>query len=107
MKTSENKARILEAAVESRYDYETIGVRVQEQPFELGSIEHLSHVWDDGEDTGEELGGICCTAIDLLDAVDCEYYGDHVAIIGGSLNSYGEDAGEIIIEDAEVLAIIC
>lgn len=40
------------------WDYEFVGVRVQEQDFELGTIEHLSHVWDNGDDTGVELDGI-------------------------------------------------
>ena len=88
-----------------RYDYDYIGVRVQEVPFELGSIDHNSHVWDDGDDTGVELDGICACTLDRLGANN--YFGDHVAIICGNDVEYGEDDGEIIIRDAEVVKVIC
>ena len=88
-----------------RYDYDYIGVRVQEVPFELGSIDHNSHVWDDGDDTGVELDGICACTLDRLGSNN--YFGDHVAIICGNDVEYGEDDGEIIIRDAEVVKVIC
>lgn len=87
------------------WDYEFIGVRVQEQDFELGTIEHLSHVWDNGDDTGVELDGICTCKLDRLGVN--QYYGDHVAIICGNEAEYGEDDGELIIRDAEVVKVIC
>ena len=79
------------------YEYDYIGVRVQETPFELGPI--------DNEDTGEELPGICATRINSLG--ENYYYGDHAAIICGYSAEYGQDVGEIIIEDAIVAAVIC
>ena len=87
------------------WDYEFVGVRVQEQEFELGTIEHLSHVWDNGDDTGVELDGICVCSLDRLGANN--YFGNHVAIICGNDVEYGEDDGEIIIRDAEVVKVIC
>ena len=87
------------------WDYEYVGVRVQEQEFELGTIEHLSHVWDNGDDTGVELDGICVCNLDRLDRND--YFGDHIAIICGNEAEYGEDDGELIIRDAEVVKVIC
>lgn len=87
------------------WDYEFVGVRVQEQDFELGTIEHLSHVWDNGDDTGVELDGICVCSIDRLGVNN--YFGDHVAIICGNEAEYGEDDGELIIRDAEVVKVIC
>lgn len=87
------------------WDYEFVGVRVQEQDFELGTIEHLSHVWDNGDDTGVELDGICACKLDRLGVN--QYYGDHVAIICGNDAEYGEDDGELIIRDAEVVKVIC
>lgn len=87
------------------WDYEFVGVRVQEQDFELGAIEHLSHVWDNGDDTGVELEGICVCKLDCLGVN--QYYGDHVAIICGNEAEYGEDDGELIIRDAEVVKVIC
>ena len=87
------------------WDYEFVGVRVQEQEFELGTIEHLSHVWDNGDDTGVELDGICVCKLDRLGVN--QYFGGHVAIICGNEAEYGEDDGEIIIRDAEVVKVIC
>lgn len=87
------------------WDYEFVGVRVQEQEFELGTIEHLSHVWDNGDDTGVELDGICVCNLDRLGANN--YFGNHVAIICGNEAEYGEDDGELIIRDAEVIKVIC
>lgn len=34
------------------------------------------------------------------------YYGEHVAIVGGFYGEYGQDVGEIIIEEAEVLEVL-
>lgn len=87
------------------WDYEFVGVRVQEQDFELGTIEHLSHVWDNGDDTGVELDGICVCSLNRLGVNN--YFGDHVAIICGNEAEYGEDDGELIIRDAEVVKVIC
>ncbi len=87
------------------WDYDYIGVRVQEPEFRLGEIDHHSHVWIDGEDTDIELNGICATILSRLGVN--EYFGDHVAIVCGNRIEYGEDDGEIIIKDAKVVKIIC
>ena len=74
----------IRAAAEKYTDYyEFVGIRTQEETFELGSIEHVSSVWDDGEETGETLTGIC-----------------------GNSAEYGADEGELIIEDAVVVEIL-
>lgn len=106
--------QIREAAAKFADDYEVIAVRTQEEPFELGAIDHFSNVWVDGEDTGEELDGICATMVSSprIDMHSSEssprfgfYFGDNVAIIGGFSRTYGEDEGEVIIHDPEVLFI--
>lgn len=106
---------IKEMITENDWDfyYERIGIRIQEQPFTLGEIDHVSHIWIDNEDTEEELGGIC--AIDINDINSHivndmlrgrRYFGGHIALIGGDLDECGEDVGEIILKNAEVLYII-
>lgn len=86
-------------------DYEIIGVRVQENEFAEGEILDNSFVWIDGEMTDEELDGTC--AVKLEDAELAKgYFGEHVAIIVGESFTYGEDLGEIIIRDAEVLEVL-
>lgn len=105
-------------AVAERYsnDYDYVGIRTQERPYSLGDINHQSHVWDNGDDTGEQLGGISATNIHS-DAVNMHgdgkehnrrgyYYGDHIAIICGNAVTWGDDVGEIIIDEAVVVEII-
>ena len=95
--------RIEEIRENSGYEY--IGVRVQENEFTKGEILDNSFVWVDGEITDEELDGTC--AVKLEDAELAKgYFGDHVAIIGGDYMEYGQDLGEIIIRDAEVLEVL-
>lgn len=92
------------------FDYGFVGIRAQEEPFELGAIDHLSHIWVDGDDTEEELDGICATNVAQFEryfGANGEYFGDHLAIIVGNNATYGEDIGELIIKDAIVAAIIC
>lgn len=98
--------RAKDMATDPYRDYEYIGIRVQDGvPFDLGEMSHISHIWDDGDDTGEELPGVC-----VIDGRKAEYSvlysGDHVAIIGGNHAEYGEDPGEIIISDPVVLAVL-
>jgi len=86
-------------------DYSFIGIRVQETPFELGTINHKSLVWEDGNETDEELEGIC--VVDIKYFKSCSsYYGQYVAIICGNNAEIGEDAGELIIQDAVVVEIL-
>lgn len=87
-------------------NYNYIGIRVQEEPFELGPIDHNSHVWIDGEDTGEELPGISAINAEKWQENKTHYYGDHIAIIGSNSITYGEDVDEIVMEDAEVLEVL-
>ena len=96
-------SRIEEIRENSEYEY--IGIRVQENEFTKGEILDNSFVWVDGEITDEELDGTC--AVKLEDAQLANgYFGDHVAIIGGDFMEYGQDLGEIILRDAEVLEVI-
>ena len=106
MMTAEMIEKAKATAEELFYDYEVIGIRVQEESFELGSINHLSHVWVDGEDTGDELDGICAQDVRTIERYDNGYFGNHIAIIAGNSYSYGEDAGEVVVEDAIVVEIL-
>lgn len=91
--------------IEDTYDYTYIGIRVSDSEFTEGEILDNSFVWIDGEMTDEELNGTC--AIMLKDAkLANSYFGDHVAIIGSDSMEYGQDLGEIILSDAEVLEVI-
>ncbi len=105
MLTADVIAKVKEMANDPYREYEYIGVRVQEQEFELGEMDHVSHVWDNGDDTGEELNGVCALKADALELAEM-YFGEHAAIIAGNSIEYGEDVGEIIISDAVVIEIL-
>ena len=91
--------------IQDAYDYGYIGIRVSDNEFTKGEILDNSFVWVDGEVTDEELDGTC--AIMLKDAkLANAYHGSHVAIIGSDSMEYGQDLGEIILRDAEVLEVI-
>lgn len=91
--------------IKENSEYEYIGVRVQENEFAEGEILDNSFVWVDGEMTDEELDGTC--AVKLEDAELANgYFGEHVAIIGSNSMEYGQDLGEIIPRDAEVMEVL-
>lgn len=91
--------------IEDAYDYGYIGIRVSENEFTEGETLDNSFLWVDVEMTDEELDGTC--AIMLKDAkLANTYFGNHVAIIGSDSMEYGQDLGEIILRNAEVLEVI-
>ena len=91
--------------IKENAEYEYIGVRVQEKEFEEGEFLDNSFVWVDGEMTDEELDGTCAVRLEDAELAN-GYFGDHVAIIGSNNMEYGQDLGEIILRDAEVLEVI-
>lgn len=103
--TEEMIAKVKEMSTDPYCDYAYIGIRVQEVPFELGTMDHCSHVWVDGDDTGEELNGVSVLLGAYADNAK-QYFGNHVAIVAGDCAEYGEDDGEVIISDATVIEIL-
>lgn len=90
-------------------EYGFIGIRVQDEAFGLhvgDTVMHNSHIWDDGEDTEEELDGVCAMNLRALDMIICEYYGETILVLGSDDAEYGDDLGEIVMRDAKVLAVI-
>lgn len=112
MKVSAEMISRLKSAAENLSDYyDVVAIRVQEPAFELGEISHVSHVWDDGNDTGVELDGICAISSAYADRVFGsrffgEYPGNHVAIIAGNRCCGGEDFGEVVISDPVVVEVL-
>lgn len=104
-------------------EYRYIGIRTQEEPFELGDMQHQSVVWRNDEPTNRKLDGVSATNI-KSEAVashsdikknyskmrnyrnDGYYYGNNVAIIVGNEAKRGEDYGEIVIKNPKVVRII-
>lgn len=113
MTTSELKTLIETVTEDDLHCY--FGVRTQDEPFEMGAMDHVSHVWVDGEETDEELDGVSVTDIDSrklrmhcddYNALEGRYAGSHCAIIAGNRAEMGEDEGEIVIQDPVVIYII-
>ena len=88
---------------DSEYDY--YGIRTQKQEFQLGEIEHKSSIWIDGDETEEQLDGICTWLLydrfyderhnDIENAL--VYQGEHIAIIASNYADGGEDTNEMIM----------
>ena len=104
--TSEMISKAKAIADSLSLDYDKIGIRVQEVPFDLGEMDHQSHVWVDGDETDELLPGVSAQDIKTIDKYTNEYFGAYVAIVAGNEYEYGEDAGEIIIPDPVVVAVL-
>lgn len=104
--TNEMIAKLKAAAEELKYEYTNFGIRIQEQPFTPGEISHVSHIWIDGEDTGEKLNGICAISPSASEDYYIEYFGEHAAIVAGDLDSYGEDLFEVVLKDAVVIEVL-
>lgn len=103
--------RLRDVAQELIYDYEVVAIRVQEPEFKLGEMSHISHVWVDGEETADTLGGICGISSEFAEIVFNRvnppiYPGEHVAVIAGNQFTYGEDSGEVIISDPVVVEVL-
>ena len=94
-------------ALEDRFAF--LGVRVQEETYGLSvsdKIVHSSRVWVDGDETDEELDGVCATNYSNgVYLTQNEYFGRYVLLLGDNKAEYGEDDGEIIMYCPTVLAI--
>jgi len=103
-------AKVEEIMEDTGVYYEYIGLRTQDTPFELGSLDHTSSVWIDGTETDELLDGVCVTDLQSQHTPSylskMVYYGKYTAIIGGNRATRGEDLGELIISDPVVLVIL-
>lgn len=91
-------------------------------PIGVGDILPESNKWEDGTDTGEPLRGTSGIRIEQrslrgveqaihrigsskTDGPNGFYYGDRVVLIKGESTGAGEDYGESVIRDAEVVGI--
>ena len=111
-------------------DYSVVAIRhcCPDEEYKIGDICRNSFEWNEEYECSsydteepEEMDGTCGYAMfDLVDADDSEeakeiieraveessiYDGSNIVIIGGDSYSYGNDENEVIIEEAEVIAI--
>ena len=100
----------------SETDYEYYGIRVDNgKNYCIGDRTDDSRIWIDGDPTDETVDGTSCVGFrfnaeknDLESALSIaeKYYGDRIYLIGSNSMEYGEDAGEYILKDAEVIAVL-
>lgn len=102
--TKEEINKAIETIKNNDYDYTYVAIRICPDMVEAGQTLENSFVWVDGEITDEEIDGTC--GIDIESKAGGGYFGACMAIIGGYDAEYGEDDGEIIIKNAEVIAVL-
>lgn len=94
---------IAKKVVAKDYDFDYVGLRMQEETFGLkigDEITHESHHWNDGEMLEETTDGIC--AVDAKQASKRvlqfgAYEGNVILVIGANRAELGDDDGEIIM----------
>ena len=90
------------------------GIRRQEPEFESEGdvMAHTSSVWEDGEETDEELDGVSALCLDrfknLDEAIEASkvYFGSHLAIIASDGYTWGQDEDEVVLEDPVIICVI-
>jgi len=87
-----------------------VGVRIISETFkdanaEVGDELERSWVWCDGDPTDERLPGTCCIGEKIPHYLpDAGYWGIRIVAVDGNIIGYGQDEGEIIVENATVIA---
>lgn len=111
-------AKQIEAEIERLgYAYNYYGLRAvaADDPIAVGECAAPSYQWVDGERTDNELAGVCAIALPWhsdCDTADIEaalrivkgYDGARIVLLGASQRDWGEDPGEIVMENAVALA---
>lgn len=91
-----------------------MGIRSQNYPFTLGPMDWKSQIIDEnGDETGEYLGGVSATDVNARERYMhtqegygfSAYPGDYVAILTSRRAFGGDDLGEIVMVDPEVVYI--
>lgn len=114
-------------------EYAYIGIRADDRDYQIGEVMDNSHqLFQDPQYTdfecvellypyisegpyagfydGGELNGACALGVsennieEMIEAV--KSYGEKIYLIGGNSMEYGNDVDEIIIRDAEVIAVL-
>ena len=101
---------IARAALE-RHDNMILALRIihdEHDDYDIQPSEYCrqSYRWEDGECTDEVLSGTSAIDVRMLlgyKGAPTSYYGDRVLVITGSDQVRGEDACEVVINDAIVL----
>ena len=103
---------IIKNTIVNNDQYGYFGIRIDcDVDYKVGDFAADSRVWDDGNATDDTLDGTSCIGVNINNIDKSvklvnSYYGNRVYIVAGNVMEYGEDAGEYIIQNAKVIAII-
>lgn len=112
MITAKQISDIAKQVNEQGYDFDYVGLRVQESDFGMAvgmTVEYVSNVWVDGEQTDDCLDGVCAVDAKLAAGYTLgfgAYIGDTIVVLGSNSCTRGEDDGEIIMRLPVVIDII-
>lgn len=116
MTTSYSKIQEIANSIDlDEVEYDNIGIRIQSETHGLkvgDVVEHCSYVWDDGNETDEQLDGVCAVSVRSVQNHSNYgsdwggYPGNVVVILGSNYCEGGNDVCEIIMRDAIVLGIM-
>ena len=99
-------SKIAKDIVARDYDFENIGLRVQESTYGISigeEIAHRSNHWYDGEMLPETINGICAVSAKQAASINLgfgAYVGNVVFVIGSNSAEFGDDDGEIIMRQS-------
>lgn len=88
-------------------DHYVWGVRFDVPGLKVGDVFPISRVWTDGEPTDETLLGTACIQDTHLHCItSTNLYDGTCYIVCGEDMGYGQDCGEILIGECEVMAVV-
>lgn len=94
-------------------NFDSIGLRVVSKDYTeynavVGDTLGNSSVWDDGDYTDNLLSGVSAISVTSINQMSScgGYFGDRVLVLGSDDAERGDDAGEIVMGDAVVLAVV-
>ena len=89
-----------------------IGIRLDDEAYEVGDILPASRVWDDGEPTEDVLDGTSTVGLywekqlltrQAANKLAALYPYQHAYLVVGTNGENGEDDGEVVIRNAKVV----
>lgn len=93
------------ARVSADYPDYVWGIRFDSPGLPIGHIFPASRVWDDGEVTDDFCDGTSCLAADYVARFRLQYFGTPY-IVCGIHAGYGQDSGEILMSECEIMAFV-
>lgn len=112
MTTNADLVEVQRILKDKEWGCKAVGIRIVDKGYDgynskIGEVLPKSHKWKDGEWTDKMINGTSSIAIDakIKPVTYSGYMGRRILVIGSDKFRKGEDVGEIVIQNAKVLAI--